>query len=84
MLRTAAAQGRCLAAAARHLTPGGRLFVEAFRPDPSRFDTAGRRTDRRRTLDGVAHEVRSLHDPAQHAIHITHLVGAGPSNSPTR
>lgn len=41
MLPSAAAQARCVAAAGRHLRAGGTLFVEAFRPDPSRFDAAG-------------------------------------------
>ncbi len=77
MLPSRQAQSRCLASAARHLRPGGRLFVETFRPDPSRFDTDGRRTEQRPTTDGSTHEVRSVHDSAAQTIRITHLLGTG-------
>ncbi|MEO9134671.1 MAG: class I SAM-dependent methyltransferase [Jatrophihabitantaceae bacterium] len=72
MLPSAAAQARCLVSAARHLRSGGRLFVEAFRPDPSRFDADGSRTEQRPTIDAVTHVVRSVHDATAQAIHITH------------
>jgi len=75
MLPSHQAQTRCLASAKRSLRPGGRLFVEAFRPDPSRFDAAGQRTEQRPTIDGSAHIVRSVHDPAAQTIHITHQLG---------
>lgn len=74
MLPTAAAQRRCLAAAARHLRPGGVLFIEAFRPDPSRFDRDGRRSEQRPTLDDTTHQVHSRHDPTAQTIAITHLL----------
>lgn len=50
------------------------LFIEAFRPDPTRFDATGHRTEQRSTADGTRHEVNSRHDPRQQAIHITHLL----------
>ena len=75
-------QQRCISAAARHLRPGGQLIIEAFRPDPSRFDATGHRTEQRATIDGTAHQVRSRHDPAARAIHITHiLTGDGESST---
>ncbi len=77
MLPSAAAQARCVAAAARHLAPCGQLFVEVFRPDPSRFDAAGRRVELRPTDDGSNHEVRSVHNAAAQTIDITHLLGDG-------
>lgn len=72
MLTSRQAQTRCLASTARSLRPGGRVFVEAFRPDPSRFDAAGRRTEQRPTIDGVTHVVCSVHDPDAQTVHIIH------------
>jgi SAM-dependent methyltransferase len=66
------AQRSCIRAVARHLSPGGRLFIEAFQPDPSRFDRAGYRVEQRPELPGAEHVVRSSHDNAGRAIHITH------------
>lgn len=77
MLPSRAAQARCLAAAARHLMPGGQLFIEAFRPDPSRFDVADRRVETRPNNDGITHQVRSRHNAAAQTISITQLVGEG-------
>ena len=74
MLPGPAAQLGCLRAAGRHLRPGGQLFVEAFVPDPSRFDAGGDRTEQRATSDGTGHEVRSHHDRAAGAIHVTHVL----------
>lgn len=82
MLPSATAQARCIAAAGRHLTPGGRLFVEVFRPDPSRFDAHGRRVEQRPTNDGSTHEVRSVHDAAAQTIRITHLLGTATNVEP--
>jgi len=59
------------------LAPTGLLFVEAFRPDPSRFDADGRRAEQRPTGDGSTHGVRSLHNLAAQTIQITHLLGDG-------
>jgi SAM-dependent methyltransferase len=67
------AQRTCLNAVARHLRPGGRLFIEAFVPDPSRFDADGRRTERRPPAGG-SHTVTSRHDPSGHRIHVVHTL----------
>ena len=69
---THAEQRSCIAAVARHLRPGGQLFIEAFQPDPRRFDAAGRRVEHRPSPDGSGHVVRSLHDIPGRAIRITH------------
>lgn len=71
-------QRRCVRAAAAHLRPGGRLFVETFRPDPSRFDADGDREEHRPAQPGQTHVVRSHHDHAARSIHITHELGGGP------
>ena len=68
------AQHGCLKAVARHLRPGGSLFVEAFRLDPGRFDADGRRQEQRATAGGVHHSTTSRHDPATCRIHITHTL----------
>lgn len=69
------AQLTCLRAVARHLQPGGRLFVEAFVPDASRFDEHGCRVEQRPgSDDGGAHTVTSRHDPAGRRIHIVHTL----------
>lgn len=72
MLPGRAAQQSCIASAARHLRPGGRLFIEAFRPDPGRFDAQGRRVETRPDPGGGGHVVRSVHDADRRSIHITH------------
>lgn len=69
-----AQQRSCIAAAARHLRPGGTLFIEAFRFDPRRFDAHGQRTEHRRATAGT-HTVHSRHDLAARAISITHVLG---------
>jgi len=71
MLPGRAAQQRCIASAARHLRPGGRLFIEAFRPDPSRYDADGRRVETRADAAG-GHVVKSVHHPERRCIDITH------------
>lgn len=73
MLTDRRAQRQCMACAARHLRPNGRLFIEAFRPDPARFDAAGGRTEIRRAGNGTRHVVRSRHDAAGQLVHISHL-----------
>ncbi|MGH3201967.1 MAG: class I SAM-dependent methyltransferase [Streptosporangiaceae bacterium] len=70
------AQQSCIQAAARHLRPGGTLFIETFRLDPRRFDAHGHRTEQRHAETGT-HTVRSRHDPAAQALHITHILGGG-------
>ncbi len=67
------AQQACLNCVARHLLPGGRLFIEAFVPDPSRFDADGRRIEHRPAPAG-AHTVTSRHDPTRRRIHIVHTL----------
>lgn len=81
MLPGARAQQRCISAAARHLRPGGLLFIEAFRPDASRFDATGCRLEQRPAVDGTAHEVHSRHEPGAHAIHITHVFTSAAGSS---
>jgi hypothetical protein len=70
-----AGQRSCIAAAARHLRPGGTLFIEAFRFDRRRFDAHGQRTEHRSAPAGGTHTVHSRHDPAGHSISITHVLG---------
>ena len=41
MLPGRSSRQSCMASAARHLRPRGLLFIEAFRPDPGRFDDDG-------------------------------------------
>lgn len=67
-----AAQRGCLRSTATHLRPGGRLYVEAFRPDPGRFDADGHRVEDRSTAGGGHHVVRSTHDPRARTIRISH------------
>lgn len=66
------AQQTCLNAVARHLKPGGRVFIEAFVPDPSRFDADGHRIERRPAPAGGGHTVTSRHDPSRRRIHVRH------------
>lgn len=58
-------------AATRHLRDGGMLFIEAFRPDPSRFDAHGQRVEVRGSGPD-SHIVRSTHDRRQRSIRIEH------------
>jgi hypothetical protein len=55
-------QLRCLTNACRRLALGGRLLVEAFVPDPSRFDRGQRVEARKVDADGVRLDV-TRHDP---------------------
>lgn len=81
MLPGRAAQQSCIASAARHLRLGGRLFIEAFRPDPDRYDPGGQRVETRPDPGGGGHVVRSLHDADRHRIHITHELSDGSGRS---
>ncbi|GAC1611634.1 MAG: class I SAM-dependent methyltransferase [Mycobacteriales bacterium] len=74
MLPGAGAQQQCLTAVAGHVRPAGVLFVEAFRPDPERFDRVGRRTEIRHEVADYRHEVTSQHDPRQQTIRVTHTL----------
>lgn len=53
----------CFESVARHLEPGGRFVIEAFVPDPSRFDRGQRTQVRTMGLDHVWMEL-SVHDAA--------------------
>lgn len=62
-------QRSAIHAAGRHLRLGGRLFLEAFQPDATRFDSAGHRVE---TRSPGTHVVRSWHDPIGRRIRIVH------------
>lgn len=72
-----AAQLGCLRSTAAHLRPGGRLYVEAFRPDPSRFDADGHRVEDRSSASTEHHVVRSTHDRCARTIRIAHELADG-------
>jgi SAM-dependent methyltransferase len=72
------AQTSCLASAARHLRTEGALFIEAFRPDPTRYDADGLRVESRPHPDGGTHVVRSHHDARRRCIEITHELTGPP------
>ncbi len=72
------AQLRRFANVAARLCPGGYFVVEAFVPDPSRYDRDGLRTELRSRADQNLHLVTSRHDPLQQRVHIEHVcVGPG-------
>ena len=78
MLPDRATQIGCLRSAARHLRPGGVLIVEAFVPDPVRYDHHGERVEVRHLDDDSLHLVLSQHRPRQQTVTVTHvLAGAG-------
>jgi hypothetical protein len=71
VLMTQEAQVQCFRAVAEHLTPGGAFLIEAFVPDPARFER-GQRTAtsllggdwlilESAVHDAVAQRVRSVH-----------------------
>lgn len=70
-------QLRCLRCTAEHLAPGGQVFLEAFRPDPTRFDADGHRVEDRSSTERGHHVVRSAHDVAARTITITHELDTG-------
>jgi SAM-dependent methyltransferase len=63
LLQTQEQQIACFESVARHLEPGGRFVVEAFVPDPSRFDRGQRTQVPTLGLDHVWMEL-SVHDSA--------------------
>jgi SAM-dependent methyltransferase len=67
----------CLRSTAEHLAPGGQVFLEAFRPDPTRFDADGHRVEDRSSTEGGHHVVRSVHDVSARTITITHELDDG-------
>ena len=66
-LPTQEAQVRCFANVARRLAPAGAFVVEAFVPDPSRFDRGQTVRASRVGVDGVGLEV-SRHDPVAQSV----------------
>lgn len=68
------AQQACLNCVARHLQPGSRLFIEAFSPDPARFDADGCRIEQRPAPNGATHIVTSRHDHGARRIRIVHTL----------
>ncbi len=66
-------QIRCLRCAREHLRPDGLLVVEAFVPDPTRFDH-NQRSQVRRLDDDEAHIVFSRHEPLLQRIHNEHIL----------
>ena len=78
MLPDRAAQMKCLRCAARHLLPDGLLVIEAFVPNPRRYDTDGHRIELRHLDDTGLHLVLSQHQPTQQAIEVIHVL-AGPN-----
>jgi SAM-dependent methyltransferase len=78
MLPDREAQTSCLASAARHLRAEGALFIEAFQPDPTRYDADGLRVESRPHPEGGTHVVRSHHDARRRCIEITHELTGSP------
>jgi SAM-dependent methyltransferase len=70
-------QTACLNSARRHLADGGLLIVEAFVPDPHRYDQDGERVELRRFDDTSFHLVVSTHRSDTQSITITHVLGYG-------
>jgi SAM-dependent methyltransferase len=77
MLPSRLHQAECLAHAARHLRPDGVVVIEAFVPDPSRYDAQGNRLELRQLSGGALHLVVSHHQPGEQAVTVTHVL-AGP------
>jgi SAM-dependent methyltransferase len=73
------AQLACFATVSRHLLPGGRFLVEAFVPDPGRFDRGQRVGVVKVGLDDVVLEC-SRHDPVAQAV-TTQQVALGASGA---
>ncbi len=70
------AQLACFAAVSRHLLPGGRFLVEAFVPDPNRFDRGQRLSVVQVGVDEVRLEC-SRHDPRAQSVITQHVVLGG-------
>jgi SAM-dependent methyltransferase len=66
-------QVRCFANVARNLQPGGRFVIEAFLPDPSRFDRNQRLSAVRVVIDEVRLDV-GIHDAVQQTVVNQHLL----------
>jgi SAM-dependent methyltransferase len=66
-------QVRCFAGVAARLAPGGAFVIEAFVPDPGRFDNGQRVETRRVGVDEVFLEA-SMHDPVQQRVRAQHVI----------
>jgi SAM-dependent methyltransferase len=77
MLPDQLTQLRCIANAAVHLLPGGLLIIEAFVPDPRRYDARGMRTETRHVGDDRLHVVISQHHPIEQRLDIEHVLVDG-------
>lgn len=64
----------CLNCAANHLQPDGILVVEAFVPNPRRYDSLGERTELRNLGNNSLHLVLSHHDAVDESVRITHVL----------
>lgn len=72
-LRTQEAQVRCFQAVAEHLADDGAFVVEAFVPDPARFDRGQRTATERLAHDRVILE-SSVHDRATQRVDSLHVM----------
>jgi SAM-dependent methyltransferase len=72
-LLTQEAQVRCFARVAERLTPTGAFVIEAFVPDPARFDLGQRVSARRVEVDRVQLDV-SRHDPVNQVTIAQHIL----------
>ena len=70
------AQLACFGAVSRHLLPGGRFLVEAFVPDPGRFDRGQRLSVVQVGVDEVRLEC-SRHDAGTQSVITQHVVLGG-------
>ncbi|MGE0492907.1 MAG: trans-aconitate 2-methyltransferase [Vulcanimicrobiota bacterium] len=66
-------QIHCMECVAAHLEPGGRFLVEAFWPDPARFDRGQRVAAYAMTDDGV-HVHFAIHDLVRQRVSARHLL----------
>jgi SAM-dependent methyltransferase len=69
-------QVSCFASVARHVRPGGVFVMEAFVPDPARFDRGQRVSASEVTVDRVRLDV-SMHDPIEQRSISQHVVLEG-------
>lgn len=72
-LATQEDQVRCLQAVAGHLAPGGAVVVEAFVPDPARFDRGQRTATSVLAGDWVVQE-SAVHDPLSQRVRLVHIL----------
>lgn len=77
MLADSDHQTACLNNARRHLADGGVIVIEAFVPDPRRYDQDGERVELRCFDDTGFHLVVSTHRSDTQSITINHVLGHG-------